>query len=290
VTVLKTEIETSVTPVTVIQPGGSWAALRLDEIWEYRELLYFLVWRDVKVRYKQTALGAAWAVIQPVMTMLVFSLFFGRIAGMGSEGVPYPIFSYVGLLPWTFFSQGISQSSNSLLGSASLLRKVWFPRLIIPASAVLGGLVDFAVAFLVLFGMMAFYGVAPTWRMVWLAPFLLLALVAALGFGLWLAALTTRFRDVRYILPFFVQLWLFVTPIIYPASKVTERLRAHGIPVWLFGLNPMAGVVQGFRWSLLPTADAPGALALTGTIVAAVALVTGLFYFRRMEKSFADAL
>jgi lipopolysaccharide transport system permease protein len=285
VTVLKAE-----TPITILQPGRKWAALRLDEIWEYRELLYFLVWRDIKVRYKQTTLGVAWAVIQPVMTMLVFSLFFGRIAGMGSEGVPYPIFSYVGLLPWTFFSQGISQSSNSLLGSASLLRKVWFPRLIIPASAVLGGLVDFAVAFLVLFGMMAYYAVAPTWRVLWLGPFLLLALVAALGFGLWLAALTTRFRDVRYILPFFVQLWLFVTPIIYPAGKVTERLRAHGIPVWLYGLNPMAGVVQGFRWALLGSAEAPGVLILTGTIVSVVALVTGLFYFRRMEKSFADAL
>lgn len=277
-------------PVTVIQPSRSWVAPRFDELWEYRELLYFLVWRDVKVRYKQTVLGAAWAVVQPLLTMIVFTLFFGKMAGIDSEGAPYPVFSYVGLLPWTFFAQGIGQSAQSLVGSASLLRKVYFPRLVTPISAVLGGLVDFAVAFLVLLGLMGYYRIAPTARIVWLPLLLLLALVTALGFGLWLAALNARYRDVRYVLPFFLQLWLFVTPIIYPASQVTSKLEAYGIPGWVYGLNPMAGVIQGFRWAILGSAEAPGPLVASGAVVAIVVLISGLFYFRSMEKTFADSL
>lgn len=276
-------------PVTVIEPGRGWAAVRLDELWSYRELLYFFVWRDVKVRYKQTLLGASWAVLQPLLTMLVFTIFFGRMAGVGSEGVPYPIFSYAGLLPWTFFATGLGGASNSLVGSASLLKKVYFPRLIVPVSAVLGGLVDFAVAFLVLIGMMAWYGVAPRPEMLFLPVFLALAFGAALGAGLWLSALNVEFRDVRYVMPFFTQLLLFVTPVIYPASRVTAKLESMGLPGWLYGLNPMAGVLQGFRWAILGSGD-PWALAGMGAAVTALLLAGGLFYFRRMERTFADVV
>lgn len=277
-------------PVTVIEPSRGWVALRLDELWEHRELLYFFVWRDVKVRYKQTALGAAWAVLQPLLTMLIFTIFFGRMAGIGSEGMPYPIFSYAGLLPWTFFSQGLGQASNSLVGSAGLLKKVYFPRLIVPLSSVLGGLVDFAVAFVVLIGMMFWYGVQPGPGVLLLPLLLLLAAASALGAGLFLSAVNVEFRDVRYVMPFFIQLLLFVTPVIYPASKVTAKLEELGLPGWLYGLNPMAGVVQGFRWSLLGSGMNPGPLLAAGTVVTVVLLVGGLFYFRRMERTFADVV
>ena len=275
-------------PVTVIEPSRGWVALRLDELWEHRELLYFFVWRDVKVRYKQTALGAAWAVLQPLLTMLIFTIFFGRMAGIGSEGLPYPIFSYAGLLPWTFFSQGLGQASNSLVGSASLLKKVYFPRLIVPLSSVLGGLVDFAVAFVVLIGMMFWYGVKPGPGILLLPLLLLLAAASALGAGLFLSAVNVEFRDVRYVMPFFIQLLLFVTPVIYPASKVTAKLEELGLPGWLYGLNPMAGVIQGFRWALLGSGMNPGPLLAVGTAVTVVLLVGGLLYFRRMERTFAD--
>ena len=273
--------------VTVIEPKS---VIRLDELWEHRELLYFFVWRDVKVRYKQTALGAAWAVLQPLLTMLIFTIFFGRMAGIGSEGVPYPIFSYAGLLPWTFFSHGLGQASNSLVGSASLLKKVYFPRLIVPVSAVLGGLVDFAVAFVVLIGMMVWYGVQPGWGVLLLPFLLLLSAASALGAGLFLSAVNVEFRDVRYVMPFFIQLLLFVTPVIYPASKVTAKLEEMGLPGWLYGLNPMAGVIQGFRWSLLGSGMNPGPLLAMGTVVTILLLVGGLFYFRRMERTFADVV
>lgn len=275
-------------PVTVIEPSRGWVAPRLDELWEHRELLYFFVWRDVKVRYKQTALGAAWAVLQPLLTMLIFTIFFGRMAGIGSEGLPYPIFSYAGLLPWTFFSQGLGQASNSLVGSASLLKKVYFPRLIVPLSSVLGGIVDFAVAFVVLIGMMFWYGVKPGPGVLLLPLLLLLAAASALGAGLFLSAVNVEFRDVRYVMPFFIQLLLFVTPVIYPASKVTEKLEELGLPGWLYGLNPMAGVIQGFRWALLGSGMPPGPLLAVGTAVTVVLLVGGLLYFRRMERTFAD--
>jgi lipopolysaccharide transport system permease protein len=270
------------TEITRIRPSKGWVSLRLRELWEYRELLWFLVWRDVKVRYKQTALGASWAILQPVATMVVFSLFFGRLAGMPSDGVPYPLFSFAALVPWTFFSQGLSQSANSLVGSQNLITKVYFPRLAIPIATVLAGLVDFALAFLVLLGMMPFYRVAPGPAVSVLPGLLLLALVTALGAGLWLSALNVQYRDVRYAVPFLTQLWLFVTPIAYPSSLLGEPWRT------VYGLNPMAGVVEGFRWALLGTAAPPASLLAASTVAALALLASGAFYFRRMERTFAD--
>jgi homopolymeric O-antigen transport system permease protein len=268
-----------------IQPSRGWASLHLRELWEYRELLYFLTWRDIKVRYKQTILGAAWAIIQPFMTMIVFSLFFGRLAQIPSDGIPYPIFSYAALLPWTFFASGLTNSSNSLVGNANLIQKVYFPRLVVPVSAVLGGLPDFALAFLVLIGMMIFYGIAPTAASIlWLPVFLLLALVTSLGVGLWLSALNVEYRDIRYVVPFLVQFWLFATPVSYPSSLLGEPWRT------LYGLNPMVGVVEGFRWALLGSGSPPGPMVAVSALAAIVILVSGAFYFRRMEKTFADVV
>lgn len=275
-------------PTLVIQPSRGWISLKLKEVWEYRELLYFLVWRDVKVRYKQTVLGAAWAILQPLTTMVIFTIFFGRLAKVGSEGLPYPIFSYAGLLPWIFFAQGLSQASDSLVGSSSLIKKVYFPRLVIPFSSVLAAVVDFALAFVVLLGMMAYYGIWPSATVVYLPFLLLLAFGTALGVGMWLSALNVEYRDVRYVVPFFVQLWLFVTPVIYPTSKVTGMLQEIGLPAWLYGLNPMTGVVAGFRWALLSTGSRPGPIILASTSVTLLLLFSGAFYFRRMEKTFAD--
>ncbi len=271
-------------PVTRIRPSRGWVALNLRELWEYRELLWFLVWRDVKVRYKQTVLGAGWAILQPVATMVVFSLFFGRLAGMPSDGLPYPIFSFAGLVPWTFFSQGLSQSANSLVGSHNLITKVYFPRLAIPISTVLAGLVDFALAFLVLLVMMFAYGIVPGPEILALAPLLLLALVTALGAGLWLSALNVQFRDVRYIVPFLTQLWLFLTPIAYPSSLLAEPWRT------VYGLNPMAGVVEGFRWALLGTGEPPRAMLAASVLAALALLASGALYFRRTERTFADVI
>jgi lipopolysaccharide transport system permease protein len=271
-------------PVTRIRPSRGWVALGLRELWEYRELLWFLVWRDVKVRYKQTVLGAGWAILQPVATMVVFSLFFGRLAGMPSDGLPYPIFSFAGLVPWTFFAQGLSQSANSLVGSHNLITKVYFPRLAIPISTVLAGLVDFALAFLVLLAMMLAYGIVPGPEVLALAPLLLLALVTALGAGLWLSALNVQFRDVRYIVPFLTQLWLFLTPIAYPSSLLGEPWRT------VYGLNPMAGVVEGFRWALLGTGEPPGAMLAASVLAALALLASGALYFRRTERTFADVI
>ncbi len=277
-------------PTFVIEPSHGWTSLRLADLWEYRELLYFLVWRDVKVRYKQTALGAAWAVLQPLLAMLVFTIFFGNLAGIGSEGLPYPIFSYAALLPWTFFAQGLSQSSDSLVTQANLVRKVYFPRLVIPTASVLAGVVDFAIAFVVLIVMMVFYGIRPSAAVVFLPLLLLLAFATALGVGMWLSALNVQYRDVRYVVPFFVQLWLFVTPVIYPASRVTARLEKLGIPAWVYGLNPMAGVVEGFRWSILGVGSRPGPVIAAGCAVTLALLVSGAFYFRRVERTFADVV
>jgi lipopolysaccharide transport system permease protein len=274
----------------VIRPTRGWTSLRLGDVWEFRQLLYFLVWRDVKVRYKQTALGAAWAVLQPVLTMLIFTIFFGGLARVGSDGLPYPLFSYTGILPWTFFAFGLTQSASSLVGSSNLIKKVYFPRLIIPIASVLTGLVDFAVAFVVLIGLMAWYRVPPTLMVIWLPLLILLGLLAALGFGLWLAALNVEYRDVRYVVPFFVQLWLFVTPVIYPTSRLTAKLAEYGLPPWLCGLNPMAGVVEGFRWALLGTGSRPGSILVASAAVTLLVLVSGAFYFRRMEKTFADVV
>ena len=274
----------SVVPVTVIRPSRGWISLNLRDLWEYRELLYFLTWRDVKVRYKQTVLGAAWAIIQPFFTMVVFSLFFGRLAKMPSDDIPYPIFSYAALVPWTFFANGLSQSSSSLVASANLIKKVYFPRLVVPISSVISGAVDFVLAFAVLLGMMLYFGIVPTWNVVWLPLLLLLALVTSLGVGLWLTAMNVQFRDVRYAVPFLVQAWMFATPIAYPSSLLDEPWRT------LYGINPMASVVEGFRWALLGSETAPGPIVIVSALVAVGLLISGAFYFRRMEKTFADVV
>jgi lipopolysaccharide transport system permease protein len=277
-------VEPQSTPTVYIRPSKGWVPLRLNGLWEYRELLYFLVWRDIKVRYKQTVLGAAWAIIQPFFTMVVFSIFFGRLAGIPSDGLPYPIFAYCALLPWQLFSHAITESGNSLVANQNLITKVYFPRLVIPISAVLAGLMDFGIAFLVLLGMMAYYGIAPMMAVLTLPLFILLAIATALAVGLWLSALNVQYRDVRYTIPFLAQFWLFVTPIAYPSSLVPEGWRV------LYGLNPMAGVVEGFRWALLGTANAPGPMLAVSVAVVVALLVGGLYYFRRMEKTFADVV
>jgi lipopolysaccharide transport system permease protein len=270
-------------PQIEIRPPRGWVGLGLDELWAYRELLYFLTWRDIKVRYKQTALGASWAIIQPFCTMLVFSLFFGRLAKIPSDGVPYPIFSYAALVPWTFFATALGQSANSLVGSANLIAKVYFPRLIIPIASTLAGLLDLTIAALVLFGMLAYYQIVPGLAILLLPLFALLALVTALGVGLWLSALNVQYRDVRYIVPFLIQFWMFATPVAYPSSLLGEPWRT------LYGLNPMAGVVEGFRWALLGTPP-PGRLILLSAAVALLLLISGALYFRRMEQTFADVV
>ncbi len=273
-----------VTRVMRIQPSRGWVSLKLGEVWAYRELLYFLVWRDLKVRYKQTALGATWAIIQPFSTMVIFSLFFGKLAKMPSDGIPYPIFAYAALVPWSFFAGALGHSSNSLVGSANLIKKVYFPRLVIPVSSVLSGVVDFALAFLVLIAMMLYYNVGLTIKVLWLPLFLLLAFVTSLGVGLWLSSLNVKYRDVRYLVPFITQFWLFATPVAYPSSLLPEPWRT------LYGLNPMVGVVEGFRWALLGTKSSAGPIVMVSALVALVILVSGAFYFRRMEKTFADVV
>lgn len=272
-------------PTIRIEATRGWQSLRLAELVEYRELLSFFVWRDVKVRYKQTALGAAWAVLQPFLTMVVFSVFFGRLAKVPSDGVPYPIFSFAALVPWTFFAGALTNTSNSLVGSANLLKKVYFPRLAVPVATVLAGLVDLGVALLMLFGMMAYYGVRPTVAVLALPALIALAVVAALGVGLWLSAMNVQYRDIKYVVPFLTQFWLFATPVAYPSSLLQNPWRT------VYAVNPMVGVVEGFRWALLGGArPAPVAELLASTAAAAVLLVTGAFYFRRMERTFADVV
>jgi lipopolysaccharide transport system permease protein len=267
---------------THIKPTKGWVSLRLDKLWEYRELLYFFMWRDIKVRYKQTVMGASWAIIQPLFTMVIFSLFFGRLAKVPSEGVPYPIFSYAALVPWTFFANALTQASNSLVHNVDMLKKVSFPRMAMPIATVFAGVVDFILAFIVLLSMMFFLGLIPTINVLWLPLFLLLALVTSLGVGLWLSAMNVQFRDVRYTVPFLTQAWLFATPIAYPSSLLAEPWRT------LYGINPMVGVVEGFRWALLNTDTAPGPIIIVSSIMAVILLVSGAFYFRRLEKTFAD--
>lgn len=267
-----------------IEPSRGWVSLQLKELWAYRELLYFLIWRDVKVRYKQTALGVGWAIIQPVFTMIVFSVFFGRLGKIPSDGIPYPIFSFAALVPWTFFAHGMGQASNSLVGSANLIKKVYFPRLSIPIASVTSGIIDFSIAFIVLLGMMLYYGILPTLNVIWLPFLLLLTVVTSLGVSLWLSALNVQFRDVRHVLPFLIQLWFFATPIAYPSSLLSEPWRT------LYSLNPMVGVVEGFRWALLGTETAPGPMLVVSSLTALALLVGGAFYFRRLEKTFADVI
>ncbi|MCJ7548583.1 MAG: ABC transporter permease [Anaerolineae bacterium] len=279
-----TQEVTALLPVTRIRPSKGWVAINLRELWQYRDLLFFLAWRDISVRYKQTIMGAAWAIIQPFFSMLVFSLFFGQLAKLPSDGVPYPIFSYAALLPWQYFANAMRLSSDSLVSSSALLTKVYFPRLVIPLSSVIPPAVDFAIAFVVLLGMMAVYRIVPTWNALWLPAFMLLALITALGVGLWLSAMNVQYRDIRYAVPFLVQFWMFASPVTYSSSLVPAQWR------WLYGLNPMAGVIEGFRWALLGTETGPGPLTLASAIMALVLLVSGAFYFRRMEKTFADVV
>ena len=270
------------TPELVIRPSKGFLRLNLKDVFLYRELLYFLVWRDIKVRYKQTALGAAWAIIQPVMTMIVFSVFFGKLAKVPSDGIPYPVFAFAALLPWQLFAFALTESSNSLVGSQNLITKVYFPRLVIPLSSVLAGVVDFAIAFVVLLLMMLYYGIRPTAAVAWLPLFVLFALATALSVGLWLSALNVKYRDVRYTIPFLTQFWMFATPVAYSSTLIPEKWRA------LFGLNPMAGVVEGFRWALLGKTEGPGALLWVSVAAVLLLFGGGLVYFRRTETTFAD--
>jgi lipopolysaccharide transport system permease protein len=269
-------------PTILIRPSTGWAPLRVRELWEYRELLYFLSWRDIKVRYKQTALGAAWAILQPVATMVVFSVFFGRLARLPSDGVPYPIFAYCALVPWTYFASALTQASNSLVDHSRLITKIYLPRILVPLAPVVGGLVDLGLASIVLGGLLMYYGIRPGPAVLTLPLFVMLAAATAFAVGLWLSALNVRYRDVRHTIPFLIQFWLFATPIAYPTSLVPAAWRP------LYGLNPMTGVVEGFRWALLGRADPPGLILVASGVSVLLIMVGGLFYFRRMERTFAD--
>jgi lipopolysaccharide transport system permease protein len=268
----------------IIKPSSGWVALDLRALWDYRELLYFLTWRDIKVRYKQTLLGIAWAIIQPLFLMLAFSIFFGRLAKIPSDGLPYPIFVFSALLPWQLFSYALSQSSNSLVSNDRLISKVYFPRLVIPLAAVLSGLMDFSIAFMMLLLLMFVYGISPTIAL-WSVPvFVLLAVTTALAVGLWLSALNVKYRDVRYTIPFITQLWLFISPVAYPSSLVPGSWR------WLYALNPLVGVIEGFRWALFGQTQRPGIEMVLSSMIVLSLFVSGLYYFRRMERTFADVV
>jgi lipopolysaccharide transport system permease protein len=275
-------------PTVVILPSRGWASLQLRAVWEYRELLVFLVWRDLAVRYKQTLLGVAWMLLQPLVSMVVFSVLFGTLLGVPSGDVPYPVFAYAALLPWSYFASSLSRSTTSLVGIAHIITKVYFPRLVIPISGVISGLVDFAIAFLILIGLMIYYGIAPTGAVALLPAFLLLAMVTALGFGLWLSALNVRYRDVQYLVPFLVQIWMYLTPVVYGTTLIPERYR------FLLALNPMTGVVEGFRWALLGRhlagARPPESLLYVSVVLALAVLAGGLVFFRRTERTFADVI
>jgi lipopolysaccharide transport system permease protein len=274
-------------PTTIyIKPTSGLAALNLRDLWIYRELVFFMIWRDIKVRYKQTALGAAWVVLQPVLTMLIFNFLFGNIAKMPTDGdIPYPIFSYTALLPWGLFATALNSASRSLTSNTNMITKTYFPRLVLPISSVLAGLLDFAIAFLVLIGMMFYYGITPGLNAIWALPlFLLLAIVTALGIALWLSAVNVQYRDVGYALPFLSQFWMFVTPIAYSSSVISEQWQI------VYALNPMAGVVNGFRWALLGVGNPPDILIGISAAIALLILVSGLVYFRHMERTFADTI
>jgi lipopolysaccharide transport system permease protein len=271
--------------VTTIRPSKGWLGVNLSELWRYRELIYFLIWRDVKVRYKQTLLGAAWAILKPFFSMVVFSVIFGTLARIPTDDVPPPLFYYSGLLPWIFFQDGISKASASLVTSRNLITKVYFPRLAIPLASVISGFVDLMLAFLVLIGMMVYYGFRPT-SAIWTLPlFLLLAFITSLGGGLWLAALNVAYRDIGYVTPFIVQAWMYASPVVYSATLITGSLWQ-----WIYGLNPMAGVVQGFRWAMLGVGQPPSSFLIASVVVALLLLISGALYFRRMERTFADVV
>jgi lipopolysaccharide transport system permease protein len=265
-----------------IEPPRGWFDLRLKELWDYRELLYFFVWRDVKIRYKQTVIGVLWVVLQPLLTMLVFTLFFGKLAKMPSEGLPYPVFYFAAVVPWMYFSTALLTATNVVVEHQRVITKVFFPRLMLPFSSVISGLVDFAIGFVVLVVFTIAYGIRPTYTALLLPLFLLLAVLTALGVGLWLSALNALYRDVRYLMPFIIQFWLLASPVAYPSSMVPERYR------WLYGLNPMAGVIDGFRWALTGAGNPPGAVLITSSVVVCLTVVGGLAFFNRMEVSIAD--
>jgi lipopolysaccharide transport system permease protein len=271
-------------PVLRIAPPSRWWVLPIAELWEYRELLYFFVWRDIKIRYKQTAIGAAWAILQPFLTMLIFSLFFGRLAHINSEGLPYAIFYYSALLPWMYFAASLQNATNTIVENQRLITKVYFPRLALPLSAVLSGLVDFAISFCMFIVLMVYYRIAPTTAFLWLPVFLLLAILTALGVGLWLSAMNAIYRDIRYVVPFLVQFWLFASPVAYPASLVPAKWR------WLYGLNPMAGVIEGVRWSLTGQGNPPGRLIIVSSLVVIAVLLSGIAYFQKVESTVADVV
>jgi lipopolysaccharide transport system permease protein len=270
------------TSVVVIQPTRGLFCLDLNGIWHYRELLYFLIWRDIKVRYKQTVIGTGWAIFQPLMTMVIFTVVFGHFAKVPSDGLPYPIFAYTALLPWNYFAQAISRSGISLVGNANLISKVYFPRLIVPLSAAVAPLVDFVVAFVVLLGMMAWFGIVPTWHALTIPLFLFIALVAALAVGLWLSALNVKYRDVGYAIPFLIQFWMYASPVAYPVSLVPDKWRP------LYSLNPMAGVIEGFRWALLKQASPDLGVMLMSAVMIMALLFGGIVYFGQTEETFAD--
>jgi lipopolysaccharide transport system permease protein len=267
----------------IYEPSSGLVPINFRELWGYRELLYFLTWREFKVRYKQAALGVAWAILQPLITMVIFSVIFGQLAKLPSDGVPYPVFSYVGLLPWQFFATALTHASTSLVGNSNLLTKVYFPRLIIPLSAVTAGLVDFAISFILLLGLMFYFGIALTWNVIWLLPLIMLALLTAVAVSLWLSALNVQYRDVQYAIPFLVQAWMYASPVAYSTGLIPSQ----GLWRVIYGLNPMAGVIQGFRWALLGGAS-PDILMVISTAMVLVLFVSGLVYFKKMEKSFAD--
>jgi lipopolysaccharide transport system permease protein len=271
-------------PMLRLEPTKGWTSLKLKDLWEYRDLLGIFVWRDLKVRYRQTVIGVLWAIIQPFLTMVIFSVFFGGLAKIPSDNIPYPIFSFAALVPWTFFSNSINQASNSLVNSAEMIKKIYFPRLTMPIASMLSGLVDFLLAFIILIGMMFYYGFVPNKNILWFPFFLSLAMMTSLGVSLWLSAMNVQFRDVRYLIPFITQAWLYATPVAYSSSLLVEPWHT------LYGINPMVGVVEGFRWALLGTNAAPGATVIVSFIVALGILVSGAYYFRRMEKTFADVI
>jgi len=268
-------------PTLVIRPPKKWVPVDLKELWAYRELVSAFTMRDIKLRYKQTGLGIAWAVLQPILTMIIFTVIFGNLAKIPSEGVPYPVFVLAALLPWTLFAEGLNRSTTSMITNASIMTKVYFPRLIMPLSSIISPLIDFGVSFIILIALMAYFGFMPTVTVIFLPLFLLLALATSLGVGLWLSALNVRYRDFQYTIPFLIQIWMFASPVVYASSLVPENLR-----VW-YGLNPMAGVIEGFRWTLLGT-GAPGAMVLVSAGMVALLLASGMFYFRRMEQYYAD--
>jgi len=276
--------QTDTSPEIIVTPSRGWRSLELGELWKYRELLYFLTWRDIRVRYKQTVLGAAWAILQPLLTMILFSVIFGYFAGLPSQGIPYPIFTYTALLPWGFFAYVLTQSSSSLVSDKNLITKIYFPRLVIPLSSITSALFDFLIAFPLWLVMMWIFHIPLTWRLVTLPLFILFALVTAISVGLWLSALNVQYRDVRYTLPFLTQFWMYATPIAYSSTIVPERWQ------WLYSLNPMTGVVEGFRWALLGTESPLGLPILISVVVVVVLLIGGVMYFKHMEDSFADVV